>query len=250
MWPYVRVQRPAATSYVTCDILCLILTSSTNMTSLPPKVPQRLQDIAQVVSAYDICLRLERSLQLAVVNGDNVGNDIIYIRILGYLIHYLPTDQGLKTVVFEVVSAMTDRALLDVGKLYYDHYIRACRFQGFYSACFLTQSPVRANKGRIPTPSNHASRPSFDTMADMINDTLTVAPQSHSTAKKNVGRVFSFQEFFTHSCRSGPYSRWISLCRDWEIRHTLGSGNSRAERDVSVGPQFEDGKDTVCAHIR
>ena len=80
------------------------------MTSLPPKVPQRLQDSAQVVSAYDICLRLERSLQLAVVNGNNVGNDIIYIRILGYLIHYVPTDQGLKTVVVEVVSAMTDRA--------------------------------------------------------------------------------------------------------------------------------------------
>jgi hypothetical protein len=31
-------------------------------------------------------------------------------------------------------------------------------------------------------------------MADMINDTLTVAPQSHSTAKKKVGHVFSFQE--------------------------------------------------------
>jgi hypothetical protein len=28
----------------------------------------------------------------------------------------------------------------------------------------------------------------------MINNTLAVAPQSHSTAKKNVGRVFSFQE--------------------------------------------------------
>ena len=67
--------------------------------------------------------------------------------------------------------------------------------QGFYPAYFLTWSPVRANKGCIPTPSNHASCPSFDTMADMINDTLTVASQSHSTAKKNVGRVFSFQEF-------------------------------------------------------
>ena len=33
-----------------------------------------------------------------------------------------------------------------------------------------TRSPVQANKGRIPTPSNHASRPSFDTIADMAND--------------------------------------------------------------------------------
>ena len=93
------------------------------MTSLPPKVPQRLQDNAHVVSAYNICLRLEQS----VVSGDNVGNDIIYIRILGYLIHYV-SDQGLKTVVVEIISAKTDRALLDVGRMYYDHYIRACTF--------------------------------------------------------------------------------------------------------------------------
>ena len=101
------------------------------MTSLPPKVPQRLQDNAHVVSAYNICLRLEGSLQQSVVSGDNVGNDIIYIRILGYLIHYVSTIQGLKTVVVEIVSAKTDRALLDVGRLYYDHYIRACTFPMF-----------------------------------------------------------------------------------------------------------------------
>jgi hypothetical protein len=105
-----------------------VFVSVTNMTSLPPKVPQRLQDNAHVVNAYNICLRLEASLQQAVINGDNVGNDIIYIRILGYLIHYVSTDQGLKTVVLEIISAMTDRALLDVGRLYYDHYIRACTF--------------------------------------------------------------------------------------------------------------------------
>ena len=48
------------------------------------------------------------------------------------------------------------------------------------------RSPVRANKGPIPTPSNHPSRPSFDTVADMLNDTLEDAPQSHSAAKKHV----------------------------------------------------------------
>ncbi|KXN80608.1 hypothetical protein AN958_09646 [Leucoagaricus sp. SymC.cos] len=139
------------------------------MTSLPPKVPHRLRDVAHVVSAYGICLRLEKSLQLAANKGDNVGNNLIFIRILGYLIHYVPTDRGLKTVIQEIVSCVDESALLLVGKMYYDHYIRA----------------FRANKGRIPTPSNHASRPSFDTIADMINDTLVDAPQSHSDAKKN-----------------------------------------------------------------
>ncbi|KXN81616.1 hypothetical protein AN958_04110 [Leucoagaricus sp. SymC.cos] len=141
------------------------------MTSLPPRVHQRLQDVAHVVSAYDICLRLEKSLQLAANKGDDVGNNLIFIRILGYLIHYAPTDQGLKTVVEEISSCIDDSALLLFGKMYYDHYIRA----------------FRANKGRIPTPLNYASRPSFDTITDMINNTWVDAPQSHSDAKKNVG---------------------------------------------------------------
>ena len=66
------------------------------MTSLPHRVPNRLWDIADVISVYSICLRLEKSLQLAIDKGNYVGNTQIYIRILGYLIHYVPTNQGLK----------------------------------------------------------------------------------------------------------------------------------------------------------
>ncbi|KDR73312.1 hypothetical protein GALMADRAFT_270137 [Galerina marginata CBS 339.88] len=141
------------------------------MTPLPPKVPERLQDDVHVhaVSAYNICLSVESSLQLAVNNGENVEKDIIYIRILGYLIHFVPTDLGLTVVVAEIFSAKSDRDLLNVGKTYFDHFIRA----------------FRANRGRTPTPSNHASPRSFDTVADMVNDTLEHAPQSHSTAKKH-----------------------------------------------------------------
>ncbi|KAF8803108.1 hypothetical protein BYT27DRAFT_6743825 [Phlegmacium glaucopus] len=135
------------------------------MTSLSPNVPDRLQDDAHIhaVSAYNICLKVESSLQHAVNNGEDVGNDIIYVRTLGYLIHFVPTDLGLRVVVAEILSAKSDRALLDVGKMYFDHYI----------------------KGRILTPSNHPSCLSFDTVADMLNDTLEDAPQSHSTAKKH-----------------------------------------------------------------
>jgi hypothetical protein len=96
------------------------------MTSLPLRVPKRLQDSPDVVNAYDICLRLEKSVQLAVDKGDDVGNKQIYIRIIGYLIHYVPTDQALKHVVEEISSYADDSALLDVGKRYYDHFIRMC----------------------------------------------------------------------------------------------------------------------------
>jgi hypothetical protein len=45
--------------------------------------------------------------------------------------------------------------------------------------------------GRIPTPPDHASRPSFDKIAEMINVTLVDAPQSHADAKTNVSPVLS-----------------------------------------------------------
>ena len=105
------------------------------MTPLPPKLPERLQNDAHVdtMSAYNICLRVESSLQQAVNNNENIGNDIIYIRILGYLIHFVPTDLGLRVVVAEILSAKSDRALLDVGKMYFNHYIRACAFPNLFN---------------------------------------------------------------------------------------------------------------------
>lgn len=53
----------------------------------------------------------------------------------------------------------------------------------------LTRSPVRANRGRAPTPSNHASHPSFDRITDMVNNALVDAPQSHARAKQHVNLV-------------------------------------------------------------
>jgi hypothetical protein len=72
-------------------LLSTTLTSKFSMTPLPLKVPTRLRDIPDVVNAYDICLRLEKSLQLAVYKGGDVRNKLIYVRILGYLINIFYT---------------------------------------------------------------------------------------------------------------------------------------------------------------
>lgn len=58
----------------------------------------------------------------------------------------------------------------------------------------LTRLVFRTAKGSIPTPSNHASRRSFNMIADMLNDTLERAPKDYSAAKVNVS-LFSI--FFT-----------------------------------------------------
>lgn len=97
------------------------------MSPLPSNVPERLQDTAHIMNAYNTCLRLEQSLQSTVDKGGNAGHDLVYIRILGYLIHLVPGEQGLKTVVQEISSCDGDSALLALGQMYYDHYIRACK---------------------------------------------------------------------------------------------------------------------------
>ncbi len=98
------------------------------MTSLPSEVHRRLQHLAPVVSAYNKCLRVEEDLQSITDTRRNIKKDLVYIRIVGYLIHLVPGDQGLKTVVYEISSCDGESALLAVGQMYYDHYIRACRF--------------------------------------------------------------------------------------------------------------------------
>jgi hypothetical protein len=50
----------------------------------------------------------------------------------------------------------------------------------------------------MPTPSNHASRPSFDTLKGIIIDTLEEAPQNHTTAKRRVGLLLSMNSPTAH----------------------------------------------------
>jgi hypothetical protein len=95
------------------------------MTSLPPEVSKRFRNIPEIISAYNICLILENTLQLAVDKGEDVGKKLIYIRILGYLMQHSPTDQGVANVIKEIISAGDNSDLLDVGKCYFDHFIRA-----------------------------------------------------------------------------------------------------------------------------
>ena len=50
---------------------------------------------------------------------------MIYVRILEF---YLPIGRELKSVIDEVSSSADDSALLQVGKMYYSQYIKACTF--------------------------------------------------------------------------------------------------------------------------
>ncbi|TFK32193.1 hypothetical protein BDQ12DRAFT_692868 [Crucibulum laeve] len=140
------------------------------MTSLPTELPQSVQCIANIVSAYNICLRLEKSLQEDIDNGKDVGLDMICSRVLGYLILFAQGYEGLKIIVHQIHTCANDTPkLLAVGKLYFDDYIWA----------------FRANRSRIRTPSTQSSRSSYDSSAKRIGTTLVEAPQSYADAKSN-----------------------------------------------------------------
>ncbi|PPQ92939.1 hypothetical protein CVT25_000103 [Psilocybe cyanescens] len=91
------------------------------MALLPHKVPERLQQLAHIVSAYNICLRLKKSLQLANNNSNDlaIGHNLVYVQVLDYLMHYVPTNLGLKHIALEISKFIDDSAVLAVGKM--DH---------------------------------------------------------------------------------------------------------------------------------
>ncbi|TDL19325.1 hypothetical protein BD410DRAFT_792367 [Rickenella mellea] len=188
------------------------------MTSLPRTLPERLQQhprTSHIASAYGVCLKLEASLQVDTDNGKDVGRGMIYCRILGYLLHYVPGELGLRHLVSEIVSCDGDTSLLKLGQMYFNHYIRA----------------FRARKGRTPSHSSHASRPSFDRLADMIKANLVKAPQSHADAKTNALIRDGFRCVVT-----GRYDR--------------GSANANRELKDAVDSDPNARLDsTECAHI-
>jgi hypothetical protein len=159
-----------------------------------PELPPRLHNSPSILGTYPQILNFERNEQAAYSRDPSAdrGKRLIYARILGYLILEGPSDQARVAVALEVNACSGDEIkLLAIGQLYFDHFIRACKLQNFCHlfAILECSSPVRMNKGRTPAPSNHVSRPSFDTRKAMIMAMLVEAPQNHQQAKANVSAV-------------------------------------------------------------
>jgi hypothetical protein len=155
------------------------------MTALPAELPNRLSNSPTIKGAYTIVLRFQQSAKMHLD-----PKRLIYARILGYLMLAGPSDEARVAVALEVISCADEDALALNGKMYYDHYMRACKLL-LLSVCPHSErySTVKKTKGRTPIPSSHASRPSFDTRKAMIMDMLVEAPQSHRDAKKNVSAL-------------------------------------------------------------
>ena len=105
-------------------------------TSLPPSVPQCIQHIAAVISAYNMLQQLETTILVendhattrVVMRGKSKRDiDLMYCHIIGHFFHHIPSDRGLCNLIREVSSTGGDwQELLNLRKLYYHHTFRLC----------------------------------------------------------------------------------------------------------------------------
>jgi len=107
------------------------------MTSLPRQLPARLSSSPQLKSAYTLCLLLESKIQSEIAtkktakDRNELSEHLIYCRVVGYLLHHAPNDVARGQVRTEIVScngANGDAKLIQLGKMYFDHFIRACTY--------------------------------------------------------------------------------------------------------------------------
>ncbi|KIL65195.1 hypothetical protein M378DRAFT_24205 [Amanita muscaria Koide BX008] len=144
-------------------------------TPLPSLVPSNVQHMAGGVNAYNMLLRLEKTILADIDDSaakksrrEEAERSLMYCRIVGHFFHHVPTDTGLSHLVREVSSTAGDKQqLLDLGKLYYNHALRV----------------FRTAKARTPAQSSHRSRRSFGNVEDLVATKLEEASHSHQTAK-------------------------------------------------------------------
>jgi len=104
------------------------------MTSLPSQLPAHLLSSPQFESAYTLCLPLESKIQSEIATRETdkdrneLSEHLIYCRVLGYLLHHAPNDAARRQVHKEIVSCNGDAKLIQLGKMYFDHFIRACTY--------------------------------------------------------------------------------------------------------------------------
>ncbi|KAF4614259.1 hypothetical protein D9613_008152 [Agrocybe pediades] len=99
-----------------------------DMAPLPPHLPPENQAVSAYASAYGTCLVVEHALTNLLadttMNGEEIRLHLVYIRILGYLLHYMPTRAGLDDLTHEIQISTSDNDLVELGQTYYGHILR------------------------------------------------------------------------------------------------------------------------------
>ncbi|KAF9555084.1 hypothetical protein CPC08DRAFT_643432, partial [Agrocybe pediades] len=149
---------------------------------------------------------------------------LVYIRILGYLLHFIPSRTGLDNLARQIKECSSDNDLLQLGQMYYDQYLR----------------PFSRGRTSVSSRSSPMSRPSFDTLEEMTTAYLTgeatPGPESFATVKKKVCKQALARDGF-RCVISGSYDA-TSLRANQQLRNKRLAENPVPERVP-----------TQCAHI-
>ncbi|EEB89238.1 hypothetical protein MPER_12689 [Moniliophthora perniciosa FA553] len=91
-------------------------------------------------------------------------------------------DRPVAQIKLEVNSTGGSGGIYELGTRYRENLLRA----------------FRSSKGPLPMPSNHPSRPSFDSMQQFVNENLHSSAKDHQTAKKYALARDGFRCMLTH----------------------------------------------------
>lgn len=126
--------------------------------------------------------------------------NVIFIRILGYLLLYPLNESACATVRVQTKNCVcpllkeTNSKLYDLGKFYFENFIRVCesflRSRDAFRLRSLALVLVKKTRG-APTPPTYPSQPSCDRkMEDLLRD-LPHQPKDHQSAKEKVSSYLS-----------------------------------------------------------
>lgn len=87
-----------------------------------------------VVRAYRLCLDVERVLLdklqrtdiLIVRDRMRLEMDLMHLRIMGYLLHYAPSEQAIATLARDIVSCDPREDIIALGEFYDNYFLRSC----------------------------------------------------------------------------------------------------------------------------
>ncbi|KAJ8597922.1 hypothetical protein M405DRAFT_779057 [Rhizopogon salebrosus TDB-379] len=79
-------------------------------------------------NAYDVCLVFESRASEASDTGGHKPSELVCARLLGYMLIHAPVDTGRDHLAKEILSCTGDDGLKQLGKFYFDHFIRLCAY--------------------------------------------------------------------------------------------------------------------------
>ena len=143
-----------------------------SMPQLQP-LPTNFFNSQILFDAYQCCLCAEKTVPM-------------HARVLGYMLIHIPADKGCCLLTIEINGCKCFDDFRALAELYIQHFICLCEPLTAIIYLNLIHPVVKQQKDRTPIPSDHPSRPSFDTLRMDLMYLLTEPPRNYPDAKQGV----------------------------------------------------------------